>query len=72
MHIASNKIISTFVAHSKPITSVSLSDDLSQVLTSSQDGIAIVYDAQSGDILHIMQHEDGSAINHAIFSPDGA
>jgi len=72
MHIASNKIINRFEAHTKPLTSVSLSSDLSHVLTSSQDGLAIVYDTLNTNIIYTIQHDEGSAINHAIFSPDNS
>mmetsp|Transcript_107535 Transcript_107535/g.270418 ORF Transcript_107535/g.270418 Transcript_107535/m.270418 type:complete len:108 (-) Transcript_107535:31-354(-) len=64
----SGKHMRTLCGHEGELSSAVFSPDGQQVLTSSLDGTARLWDAASGNCLHTL---DEGMVNCAVFSPDG-
>jgi len=55
--------------HTLPVTTINYCPDGRQIVTASDDGTAVIWDAESGAVIHRLRH--GSApLNYAEFSPD--
>jgi WD40 repeat protein len=68
---ADSNLLRVLLRDGTSISSFSLSADSKRIVTSSSDGTAQVWDAESGMPLgEPMRHENYS-VNHAAFSPDG-
>ena len=65
------RVLTTLEGHSDSVNSASYSPDGRQVVTASSDGMAIIWDAESGARLTTLQgHSD--SVNSASYSPDGS
>lgn len=51
------------------VTSAAFSPDGSKVATASGDGMARIWDASTGELLHVLRHTN--SVKSAVFSPDG-
>ena len=66
----SSGTVTTLRGHIKPVTSVHFDRTGERVLTTSEDGDARIWDAQSGAMLHLLRGQFG-IVSDAGFSPDG-
>ena len=58
------------IGHSKKITSLSFSPDGTSIVTGSEDKLAIIWDAKTGDQIGVLKgHQD--SVNIASYFPDG-
>jgi len=64
------QIIGVFTGHSAAVNSVAFSSGAARVLTASDDGTVILWDASSGAVLMNFFGHGGAAVNDAEFSPD--
>ena len=71
--ISTGEQLLSLQGHGNWITDINFSPDGSKLVTASTDGIAIIWDAQSGTRLMNFNHdtEEWSPLWSAIFSPDG-
>ncbi len=63
------KLLTTLKGHTKGILSVEYSPDQKNIVTASFDSSAIIWNAENGRKLNILQH--AARVQHAYFSPDG-
>jgi WD40 repeat protein len=62
------RLVTVLLGHNAPVTSASFSPDGKFVATSSKDGEARAWEAQSGRVLNVFRGHEG-AVNGAVFSP---
>ena len=55
--------------HTLPITTINYSTDGRRIVTASNDGAAVIWDSESGAVIHRLLH-GSSPLNYAEFSPD--
>ena len=60
----------TLDGHTDDVLSVEVSRDASRVVTASEDGDARIWDARTGDSLHMLRGHGGTVFD-ASFSPNG-
>lgn len=58
-----------YIDHTGPISDLRFSNDAQEFLSASWDATAILWDVQTGNIIHRYQHQ--GALNAALFHPDG-
>lgn len=61
----------SYFGHHARVTTIAVSPDGAQALTGSDEGWAILWDLQSQQVMHVLEHHPGEMVRGLAFSGDG-